>query len=307
MNTTNKFEIFGAAYGLAGRHPGPAQAPAMLRQLGLLARLQKLGLNVQDAGDLNSNAKDSGVLTDNLKNFSPTLDYLKQLYEKVLAIYHKGSLPLVLGGDHSVSIASIAAACTHLKTKIGASARLGVLWVDAHPDLNTEQSTVSGNIHGMSLGMLLGLGKSDLCNIGGIGPKVKAESLVYLGLRDVEPGEREMIRKLGIEAYSMTEIDMIGMGQACLNAISKIENNCDAFVVSFDLDACDPRYAPGVGTPQRGGLTYRESHLVMELVAQSKKLLTVELVEYNPELDIDGHTADLTIGLLESALGKSIL
>jgi arginase len=180
------------------------------------------------------------------------------------------------------------------------------LWVDTHPDINTPETTPSGNLHGMTVAHLLGLGDPSLAKLGDISPKIKPENIIFLGLRWVDPPEVSLIRQLGITAYTMHEIDRYGIGAICEKVFTTL-NKLTGFVLSFDLDVCDPAIAPGVGTPVRGGLTFRESHLIMEMAAECPGLTSVDIVEYNPDLDVRGATRELVAGMIESVTGKKIL
>lgn len=304
---SNSYAVLGAAFGLASYDPRSVRAPEALRAAGLLERLERLGVGVTDYGDLKEPPAPS-ISNARLKYVEAVTSFAGSLMEKLGEIYAAGHKPVLIGGDHSISIASVSAAARHLRALGRPSERLGLLWVDAHADINTPETTPTGNIHGMSIAHLLGLGDPGLTSLGGFSPKLAPSGIVYIGLRDVDPGERALIKELGITAYSMKEVDLLGIGEVSRRAFAHLSKNTDRFIVSFDLDVCDPWIAPGVGTPVRGGLTFRESHLIMELAAEQRdKLMAIELVEYNPDLDINSLTGDIAIGLVESALGKSIL
>jgi arginase len=181
------------------------------------------------------------------------------------------------------------------------------LWVDAHGDVNTPETSPSGNIHGMSLASLLGFGDPRLCAIGGAGPKIRPENVALIGVRDLDPGERSFIKQHNLNCFTMKEIDYYGIGEVCKRAFDTVANDTAAFLISFDFDSCDPTFAPAVSTSVRAGLTWREAHLIMELAAERPNFRGLELIEYAPELDIEGKTAELGISLAESALGKAIL
>jgi arginase len=304
------FDIIGAAFGIASRHPGTARAPHVLREAGLLNRLQTRGphgIDVRDCGDVAQPEQVGSPGDPKMRYLNEVLECAEELMAALSSTYDAGRTPIVLGGDHSISIATISVAAQALRTQRGAEARLGVLWVDAHGDIHTRDTTSSGNIHGMSLAHLLGHGDRSLCELGGFSPKIRPSDLVYIGLRDLEEAEKEVIRSLGILAFSMKEVDQLGIGEVCRRAFHHLAQKTDRFVLSFDLDVCDPNIAPGVGTPVRGGLTFRESHLIMELAAEAPQLMAIELVEYNPDIDSHGTTAELAMALLESAVGKTIL
>lgn len=294
------YEVIGASFGLGSHSPMTANAPQVLRRAGLITRLDSI-TKVVDGGNISIEP------TYDLGN--PKIKYLKDVAKfadrysiRILESLLSENIPVTIGGDHTVSIGSIAACKKYLGDD-----ELGLIWIDAHPDINTEDTTPSGNIHGMGVAVSLGLGNHSLVNLLDINPKVKPENIVYLGLRDVDTGERELIRKLGIKAYSMSEIDSQGIGKIVDTAFGELSKRVGGILASFDLDVCDPSIAPGVGTPVRGGLSFRESHYVMEGLAKLENLLSIELVELNPGLDSSGSTCELGISLLESAIGKTIL
>jgi arginase len=216
-----------------------------------------------------------------------------------------GALPLVLGGDHSLSIGTVAAVAAQCAK---AEESLGLIWVDAHTDMNTPETTPSGNIHGMSLAILTGQGgPAALQEMAGFSPAVHPGNVCVLGARDVDDPEKEVVRESGIRVFTMTEIDERGMAACMDEALARVTSGTAGFHLSFDLDAIDPMVAPGVGTPVAGGLTYREAHLVCEKVARSGQMLSAEIVELNPVLDAENRTGRLAVGLLASVLGKTIL
>ena len=304
-----KYTLVGAGFGLASRNIHTAEAPKKLREEGLMRRLLSLNVEINDLGDVfYEDTQPSSDDPMHLKRLSDVLSFSAQLSEKIRDGWEKDSNLLVLGGDHSISLTTIALAKERLIELKGENAKLGVLWVDAHADLNTPETTPSGNIHGMPLAILTGEGDERLTSAVLPTPVIDPTDIVFIGLRDVDPGERDFIRERNLKAYSMTEIDLCGIGKVCTEAFTYLREKCDGFVISFDLDVCDPRFAPAVGTPVRGGLNYREAHLVMELAAREEKLLSVEFVEYNPKIgNGDRQSTELSIGLIESALGKSIL
>jgi arginase len=238
---------------------------------------------------------------------NPKLKYLDQIVRVseelagiVTTILQEGEFPLILGGDHSIALGSLSGVANVHKN-------VGVLWIDAHADFNTDQSTPSGNIHGMILASLAGLGNSSLTNIGGWSPKIHKETIVIVGARDLDPGEQELLHTNSIHVFTMSEIDQLGITEVMQQALAIAGQNNDGIHLSLDMDALDPTEAPGVGTPVRGGLTYREAHLAMELIADSHKLVSMDVVEVNPILDRENATALLAVELVLSALGKKIL
>lgn len=301
------YELLGAACGLGAGRPDTARASAYLRESGILDRLRALGPTVLDGGDVQSAPYPAAISEGKIRHAKEILSFGSEFYAKILESYSKGRFPIIVGGDHSISIASISAAKKALEDKQGPEAELGLVWVDAHSDLNTPETSPSGNVHGMSVAALLGHGEKDLVSLGGFAPKVKPENVLFIGLRDLDPAEKVFIRENEMLAYTMKDIDVMGIGAVVKSAFQYISERTDGFVVSFDLDVVDPRYAPGVGTPVRGGLTLRESHLIMEMAAETEGLMSVEMVELNPLVDPEGVTGELAIGLIESAVGKSIL
>jgi arginase len=227
----------------------------------------------------------------------------QKLYQTCLASFADGAMPIVLGGDHSLGAGSVAAAATHMR-KTGKP--LGLIWVDAHADMNNPASSESGNVHGMPLAALLGAEPAEL-HIAPQSPAVLAKHTVLVGLRNLDEVEKKIVRASKVHVFTMKDIDNLGITEVMARAIAIATRGTGGFHVSYDLDVCDPTVAPGVGTPVRGGLSYREAHVVMEMVAESGKLTSLDLVEVNPTLDIRNTTAELGIELALSALGKSIL
>ncbi len=304
--------IIGAAYGLGGRSIETARAPQYFREKGLLERLQTLGIRYQDRGDLSPKAPDPREQDLNPR-FQPTFEeFGKRLFLRVSEITQEGLFPVILGGDHSISIATVASISSRQQAMHGKEAAIGLLWVDAHADINVPESSPSHALHGMSAAVLLGKGPPPLCALGAPGddtfcPSIRPEHLSYIGLRDLDPPEKARIRELGIQAFTMQDIDRYGIGHVITQSLRAVTTGTHGFVVSFDLDVCDPNLAPGVTTPVRGGITFRESHLIMEMAAETNKLLALEMVEYNPSLDREGMTCEVALSLIESALGKRIL
>ena len=301
------WKVVGVASGLASKRHETNLGPAALRKAGLVDRLSAVAPGLDAGFDLaEPAASDPG---DPKERFAAVVsEFTAGLCARVLSdVYGAGYRPVVVGGDHSLSIGTVAAASQYIRQKTTSQGAVGLLWVDAHADLNTPQTTFSGNIHGMSVASLLGLGSERLTSVGAKGAKIAPEHIVYVGLRDLDPGERDLLRKLRIKAYTMKDVDIHGMAVIMRQALSYLSAQTSGFVVSFDMDVCDPALAPGVGTPVRGGLSFREAHLVMEMAAETPGLMSVEVVELNPACDVHGTTAELGIALLESALGKRIL
>lgn len=303
-----KFEniaIIGVPLDLGAGHRGVDAGPSAFRIAGIVEKLAKLGPDVVDMGNV------LVPIPQILKPGNKKQKFLKEITEvcelqrlKVLEILEQGSFPLVLGGDHSVAIGTIAAISEFYKRQ---QSEIGLIWFDAHGDMNTPDSTPSGNIHGMPLAVCLGQGNDGLVNMGGFSPKVRPENVVLIGIRDVDNREKEIIRQSGVHAFTMTEIDELGMPEVIRQTLAIVSEGTAGFHLSFDLDGLDPSIAPGVGTPSRGGVNYREAHLFMEKIATSGKMIGLEMVELNPIVDIQNQSAEFGIELLESALGKRIL
>lgn len=289
----------------AGRR-GVDMGPSALRIAGITRRVEALGYEVREIGTVTAGGFET---TDpGPESRARFLEEIGQVADRAAAMVRKGMesgcLPLILGGDHSLSIGTVGAVAGHHRAR-GES--VGVIWVDAHTDMNTPESTPSGNIHGMSLAVLMGRGHTRLLASLAGSPAVRPENVTVLGAREIDPGERDLIRSLGVRVFTMSEIDERGIGPCMDEALDRANEGTAGFHLSFDLDALDPLEAPGVGTPVPGGLTYREGHLVCEKASASGRMLSLEVVELNPVLDDRNHTADLAVGLVSSALGKSIL
>jgi len=289
----------------AGRR-GVDMGPSALRIAGITSTVEDLGYSVREvgtvtAGGMETTERGSETRAHFLAEIVGVAERAGRLVELGLA---SSCLPLVIGGDHSLSIGTVAAVARHYRA-LGES--VGLIWVDAHTDMNTPETTPSGNIHGMSLAVLLGRGHPRLVALGGDAPAVRPTNVTVLGARAVDDGERELVRESGVRVITMSEIDERGIATCMEEALERATSGTAGFVLSFDLDALDPREAPGVGTPVQGGLTYREGHLVCEKAAQAGAMLSMELVELNPVQDDRNHTARLGVGLVASALGRSIL
>jgi arginase len=297
--------IIGVSLDLGGNRRGVDMGPSAFRIAGLGERLTALGMTVIDEGDLVAPIPETKAAGDPHKKYIREIAKVcERLYKSALAALDKGGVPLVLGGDHSLAAGSVAAAAMHLREK---SQPLGLIWVDAHADMNNPGSTESGNVHGMPLAALLGTGPSELAHFAGTAPAVSARHTVLVGIRNLDEVEKQIVRQSKVHAFTMKEVDRLGVAEVMERAIAIASKGTGGFHVSYDLDACDPSVAPGVGTPVKGGLSYREAHVVMEMVAESGKLTSLDLVEVNPTLDIKNTTAELGIELALSALGKSIL
>ena len=284
---------------------GVELGPAVMRMAGLESRIAQLGFEIRDRGDIMPRRPDKPAdPDDNLKYLREISSTCQQLCTEVKSILDAGELPIVLGGDHSIAIGSIAGVSSHCRDH---KESLGLIWFDAHADMNTAETTPSGHIHGMPLAALLGYGAPELTNIGGFSPKLDPKLCAHVGARDIDPGERELIRKLGMRFFTMREIDERGMS-ACMDEATAIASRGSAgYAVTFDVDALDPGDAPGSGTLVRGGLTYREAHLAMEKIAEAGGMISLEVVEINTALDVNNKTGELGVELILSGLGKTIL
>jgi arginase len=300
-----RVSIIGAPCGFGASVAGVDLGPAAMRVAGLRQRVAQLGYEVRDLGDLRFECpSEPPAHGEKLRYLREIKDACVQLAEDVKKSLRGGELPVVLGGDHSIAIGSVAGVSSFCRER-GQS--LGLVWFDAHADMNTPETTPSGNIHGMPLAVLLGYGTPELTGIEGFSPKLDPRFCAHIGARDVDAGERELIRKLGMRFFTMREIDERGMS-ACMDEAIAIASKADAgYHVTLDVDALDPVVAPGSGTVVRGGLTYREAHLAMEKIAEAGGAVSLEVVEINTALDINNRTAELGVELILSALGKTIL
>jgi arginase len=279
--------------------------PSAFRIAGLGDRIAELGYTVRDRGDLPSAIPETQQAVDPTKKYINEIARVcRELYDVALQSHQAEAFPLVLGGDHSLAAGSVAASADYVRQLT--SYPLGLIWVDAHGDMNTPQTTTTGNVHGMPLAALLGQEPSELASIGS-SPSVSPQHTVLVGIRNLDEKEKGKIRASGVHVFTMKDIDREGIATIAERAIALASAGTGGIHVSFDLDACDPMHAPGVGTPVRGGLDYRETHMVMELVADSQRLVALDLVEVNPTLDIRNTTAELGTELALSALGKRIL
>lgn len=293
--------MIGAPMDLGADRRGVDIGTSAIRYADLNERLITLGHSIHDMGNLVIPQPESQPLGNpRLKYLEPIVRASEELATIVTSILQKGEFPLILGGDHSIALGSISGVAKIHKN-------IGVIWVDAHADFNTDQTTPSGNIHGMILSALAGIGNSSLTNVGGWQPKIHTASIVVVGARDLDAGEQALLREHSIHVFTMSEIDQLGISEVMRQALAIAGDQNDGIHLSLDMDALDPKEAPGVGTPVRGGLTYREAHLAMELIADSRKLVSMDVVEVNPILDRENATALLAVELVLSALGKKIL
>ncbi|MGH9535367.1 MAG: arginase [Terriglobales bacterium] len=300
----HRIRVIGVPLDLGQDRRGVDMGPSAVRVAGLAARLEGLGYSVEDAGNV------IVPLPEQKTPGHPRAKYLKEIAatckkqaEWVLKTLEDGAFPLVLGGDHSIAVGSVSGVSEFYRRR---QQRVGLLWLDAHGDFNTPDSSPTGNIHGMPLACLLGLGPKELSGLFGFTPKVAADNTVLVGVHDLDAGERQLLRETGVKVATMRDLDERGMRAVLEEAIAVATNNAEGFHCSLDMDLIDAAFAPGVGTPVRGGVTYREAHLAMEIIADSGNLLSLEVVEVNPVLDERNRTAELAVELIASALGKKI-
>ncbi|HEX8473668.1 MAG TPA: arginase [Pyrinomonadaceae bacterium] len=300
-----RVSVVGVPCGFGASIAGVDLGPAAMRVAKLNQRIAQLGYEVRDTGDVRTQCPEHPAPPHEKLKYLPEITAAcEQLSLDVQAILGKGELPVVLGGDHSIAIGSVAGVASFYRER---GEQIGLVWFDAHADMNTPETSPSGNIHGMPLAVLLGYGVPELTDIAGFSPKLDPRFCAHIGARDVDAGERELIRRLGIRFFTMREIDERGMS-ACMDEAIAIASRAPAgYHVTLDVDALDPGDAPGSGTLVRGGLTYREAHLGMEKIAEAGGMLSLEIVEINTALDINNRTAELGVELILSALGKTIL
>ena len=297
--------LIGVPLDLGAGRRGVDMGPSAFRIAGIGDQIVALGRTVVDKGDLPAPLPELQRPADKKKKYvSEIAQVCRQLYELALTSLDQGALPLVLGGDHSLAAGSVAASADWVR-RVSAMP-LGLIWVDAHGDMNTPATTPSGNVHGMPLAALLGQEPMELASIGS-NPSVLPENTVLLGIRNLDQREKEQIRASGIHVFTMKDIDHDGIAKVAEQALALAARGTGGIHVSFDMDVCDPAIAPGVGTAVKGGIDYREAHMIMELVADSNQLVALDLVEVNPTLDIRNTTAELATELALSALGKGIL
>lgn len=303
--TGRRVSILGVPLGFGSTLAGVDIGPAAIRVARLSQRIAQLGYEVRDLGDMRI-ARPLSIPAPNeqLKYLAEMTEACEELAVEVRDILRDGETPIIIGGDHSIAIGSIAGAASYCRER---DETLGLIWFDAHADMNTPETSPTGNIHGMPLSALLGYGAPELTHVAGFAPKLDPRFCAHVGARDVDLGERELIRKLGIRFITMREIDERGMS-ACIDEAIAIASKASAgYSVTFDVDVMDPGDAPGSGTLVRGGLSYRESHLAMEKIAEAGGMLSLEVVEINTALDINNRTAELGVELILSAFGKRIL
>jgi arginase len=300
-----KIRVIGVPLDLGQSRRGVDMGPSAVRVAGLEMRLEELGHVVEDGGNV------AVAMPEQKKAGDPHAKYLKEITttctkeaELVVKTLEAGVVPLVLGGDHSVGAGTVSGVAEFYRRQ---KQKIGLLWIDAHPDINTPDSSPSGNVHGMPLAAIMGLGPAELANIFNFSPKVSPENCVLVGARDIDAIERDNVRRAGINVFTMRDIDERGMRNVMEMAVRMAGDGTAGYHVSLDMDWVDPEDAPGVGTPVRGGATYREAHLAMEIIADNGRMLSFEIVEVNPVIDEHNRTAELAVELALSAFGKKIL
>jgi arginase len=303
--TPRQIRVIGVPLDLGQSRRGVDMGPSAVRVAGLEARLESIGHVVEDGGNV------AVAIPEQKKEGAAHAKYLREITatctksaELVLKTLEAGKVPMVLGGDHSVAAGTVAGVAEFYRRQ---NQKIGLIWIDAHSDMNTPETSPSGNVHGMPLAALMGLGPAELGNIFNFSPKVRPENCVLVGIRDVDAHEKENILRAGVEVFTMRDIDERGMRAVMEEALRMAGRGTAGYHVSLDMDWIDPEDAPGVGTPVWGGATYREAHLAMEIIADHGRLLSFEIVEVNPVIDEHNQTADLAVELSLSAFGKKIL
>jgi arginase len=297
--------IIGVPSDLGANMRGANIGPSAVRIAGLHEKLKMMGCDIEERGDIVVPLREMLSAEEvSSKHRNSILKICETLGEEVYRSLKSGRKPIVLGGDHSIGMGTIAGVSKFTREN---NSSMGLIWIDAHADMNTPNTTHTGNIHGMPLSVALGLGYPDLVNLQGFSPKVKPQNVALIGIRTLDSEEKEICRKSGIRYFTMREIDERGMHTVMQEALAVATNGTSGFHVSFDLDGIDPLYAPGVSTPVTGGISYREAHLILEMMADTQKLLSMEFVELNPMCDVEHKSARLVVDLIQSALGKSIV
>ena len=297
--------LIGVPLDLGGARRGTDMGPSAFRIAGIREHLSRLGRTVVDKGDIPTPIPETKGPGDAQKRYVKDIARVcLKLFQSALGSLEEGALPIVLGGDHSLAAGSVAAAAAYQRKR---GNKLGLIWVDAHGDMNTPQTSASGNVHGMPLAALLGAEPMELARIGGDSPAVLPDQTVLVGIRNLDEIEKMNVRSSKVHVFTMKDVDRLGIAQVMERALTIAARDTGGVHVSFDLDVCDPAIAPGVGTAVKGGLDYREAHVVMEMVAESGRLTSLDLVEVNPTLDLRNTTAELGTELALSAMGKQIL
>jgi arginase len=300
-----KARIIGVPMDLGQSRRGVDMGPSALRVAGLQQRIKQLNWAVEDIGNVKVKQPEEQPFGERRAKFlNEIAEACNELAETVQKTLAEGTLPIVLGGDHSIAIGTVSGVSQHFRQK---EKHIGLIWLDAHGDMNTPDSSPSGNVHGMPLAAIIGYGAPELVEMYGFKPKVHPRNVAIVGARDLDAKERRIVKESGIHVFTMRDIDERGMREVMQEAIRFATDDTDGMAVSLDLDFVDPEDAPGVGTPVRGGVTYREAHLAMEMIADSEAMLSLEVVEINPVIDEHNKTAQLGVELVLSGLGKKIL
>jgi len=295
--------VIGVPMDFGASKKGADAGPEAIRRTDLIAKIKALGWSASDRGDIPVPERPKSAGEPKARFLAPILKVCSALAAETQKAHKAGELPIVLGGDHALGLGSVAGASRHYASQ-GKS--IGLLWVDAHGDMNTPATSPTGNVHGMPLAALVGMGDKRMTGLGGPGPKVRPRNVCLIGSRDLDAAERKNIRESGVNIFTMKDIDVRGMASVVEEALELAGRDAERIHVSFDIDAVDPAIAQGTGTHSRGGLTYRESHLLMEMVADSHLLSSLDMVEVNPLEDVHNNTAELACELIQSALGKRI-
>jgi len=304
MLVMRKVGILGVPLDLGGNRRGVDMGPSALRVAGVREAIERLGFDVRDYGDVDVPLPEECDIGDSKKKYAEDIeDVCQDLCERTHGVMKEGRIPVVLGGDHSLAMGSIAGVSKFFREQ---DRKIGLIWFDAHGDMNTPESTNSGNVHGMPLSHVIGMGDPLLAGVGGFSPKVHHGNTVLVGIRDLDEREKKLIADSGVRVFTMKDIDRHGGSRVMEQAIEIASRGTGGIHVSFDMDAVDPSVARGVGTPKKGGLTYRESHLCLEIVADAQLITSMDVVEVNPILDNRNSTAELGVELILSALGKRI-
>jgi arginase len=305
MTVKNTVEIIGVPSDLGANIRGANMGPAAMRIAGLKRKIEIQGYQVTDRGDLHVPIREA--LSEEIQQrryLQPIQQICQELSQNVVDVLRHDHLPIIVGGDHSIAIGSVSGVSQFYREK---NQKIGLVWIDAHADVNTPKTSPSGNIHGMPLSALLGEGHPELTDMNFAGRKIAPENTALIGVRTIDDEEKRVLREAGINYYSMRDIDERGMFKVMQDAIKQVSNGTSGIHVSFDIDGIDPRHAPGVSTPVSGGLTFREAHLALEMLYETNLICALEFVELNPFTDVGARSANLTVDLVLSALGKSIV
>jgi arginase len=300
-----KIRIIGVPMDLGASRRGVDMGPSALRVAGLQARIKQLGHQVEDIGNISvMQPEEMSYGEKRAKYLAEIADACKDLGVIVEKSLEESMLPVVLGGDHSIAAGTLSGVAAHFKKK---DKKIGLIWLDAHGDINTPESSPSGNVHGMPLATAMGYGAAELVELQGFKPKVEPQNISLVGIRELDSQEKKLAKKSGVHVFTMRDIDERGMREVMSDALKYAMDDTDGIAVSLDMDFVDPSDAPGVGTPVRGGVTYREAHLAMEMLADTEAMVSLEIVEINPVIDEHNRTALLGVELVLSGLGKKIL